>query len=355
MKSRQNKIVILGGITWRNTNHPHLGGTTVLMDNFIDYCEEHNIPHAVVPTNRFYGHCSSIINMVLALYGFLRKSRRGDVIMINISSDKGMITLFPLITFLSKLKGNEVVCRKFAGSFHKNLEGRNIKKKIVLFLLRKTKVSFFETEAILSWLEKEGYKGVWFPNVRKNNTYQVPEKYDKRLVFIAQIFEDKGVDELLRVSNEIPDGYIIDLYGPIKDEKYTQAYFAGYKATYKGVLAPEEVVKTLSKYNLMVFPTWWHSEGYPGVIIEAFSIGMPVISTKVGGIPEMIVNNECGLLVEDRDEVSLRAAILSIDQNRYDELKEGSIKRFEQYDSEIVNKRVVDLMLGKNTPPRPYK
>lgn len=339
------KLLIIGGITWRNTNHPQLGGTTVLMDNLIDYCVEKGIPHVVIPTNKYYGRFASVRNITLIIKGFVKNARRGDVAMVNVSSKTGIITLFPLVVILSRIFGLEAVCRKFAGSIHRYLDEKPWRKKIALHYLKKTKVSFFETEDLISWFHKNGYEAIWFPNVRNSNLYNVSEKYEKRLVFVAQVYEDKGVDILLRLSNRLPDDYSIDIYGPITDSRYTYEFFSHYRAKYCGTLKPDEVARTLSKYNIMVFPTWWHSEGYPGVIIEALSVGMPVVSSRIGGIPEIIEDGISGILVDVKDEEAFEKAVLSIDQKQYDTLRSAAEKRFEVYNSDIVNPRIVKSML----------
>lgn len=345
MMRETKKILIIGGITWRDTDHPHLGGTTVLMDNFIDYCIAHSVPHVVIPTNKYDGRFSGIKNLLVVLNGLFRQAKHGDVAMVNVSSKPGLITLFPFVVIVSRLIGLQVVCRQFAGSVHKYLDAKTYRKRIALHYLKKTKVSFFETEELLSWFAKNGFKAKWFPNVRESSGFKVSEHFKKRLVFLAQVYEDKGVDILLHISNRLPNDYQIDIYGPITSEKYTEDYFKQFRAQYKGILKPEEVARTLSQYNVMVFPTWWHSEGYPGVIIEAFSVGMPVISTRQGGIPEMIVDGESGILTDIKDENAFEEAILSINQKRYEELCFGAMKRFETYNSEVVNPQIVSAIL----------
>ena len=345
---KQNKLLIIGGITWKNTNHPSLGGTTVLMDNFINYCKKNNIPHIVIPTNKYNGHLKGARNMIVLLASFFKYAKRGDVAMVNISSRSGLVTLLPIIECVSKLKGVEVACRKFAGSVHRYLSQKPLVKKIAIYCLKKTKVSFFETEELVSWFANNGYQGEWFPNVREATTNRVPMNYAKRFVFVSQVFEDKGVDILLNLSNKLPNDYVIDIYGPIRDEKYNDDYFCKFRANYKGLLKPEEVTSKLAEYNIMIFPTWWHSEGYPGVIIEAFSVGMPIISTNIGGIPELVEDGISGIIVPVKDSNSLEKAILSIDEKYYQELRNGAEHRFDTYNSEIVNPRIVKRLLGDN-------
>jgi glycosyltransferase involved in cell wall biosynthesis len=50
-------------------------------------------------------------------------------------------------------------------------------------------------------------------------------------------------------------------------------------------------------------------DNLPTVIMEAMATGLPVVSTTIGGIPEMVIENQTGFLVPQRDPVALAGAI----------------------------------------------
>ena len=97
---------------------------------------------------------------------------------------------------------------------------------------------------------------------------------------------------------------------------------------------------------MLVLPTKWRAEGYPGVIIEAFSVGIPVISTYNGGIPEIVLHGKNGLLVPPGNIKALLDAIMLIDASLYDKLRAGAYESFGQFDAEIVNAEVMSLIVG---------
>ena len=339
------KLILIGGVSFKDSNSPRIGGTTVLMDNLVEYCLENRINHLLIPTNIYHGRFRSIRNFFYLIRSFWRQVRKGDIAVVNISSKLGIVTLYPMMVVLCRVRGLKVVCRMFAGSIHTYLGSSELRKIIAFHFLKKSKINYFETQELINWFNKNNISCKWFPNVRKPHSYRVSNEYNKRIVYVSQIYKEKGIDILLKLSNRLPEDYIIDVYGPILDEKYSEDFFREYRASYKGVLLPNEVVPQLSKYNIMVFPTYWDAEGYPGVIIEAMSLGMPVISTKIGGIPELIDHEETGILADVKDEEALYNAIMSVNNEKYKRLVDGAFKKYKDYNSDVVNRRVISEIM----------
>ncbi len=61
-----------------------------------------------------------------------------------------------------------------------------------------------------------------------------------------------------------------------------------------------------------VFALPSHSEGSPNVLLEAMAANLPIVATAVGGVPEMVANNESALLVPPNDPPSIAAAISNL-------------------------------------------
>jgi glycosyltransferase involved in cell wall biosynthesis len=62
--------------------------------------------------------------------------------------------------------------------------------------------------------------------------------------------------------------------------------------------------------DMLVLPS--HSEGSPNVLLEAMAALVPIVATAVGGVPEIVTNNEHVLLVSPKDPAALAAAILRL-------------------------------------------
>ncbi len=69
-----------------------------------------------------------------------------------------------------------------------------------------------------------------------------------------------------------------------------------------------EVRELLSRSSVLVVPSRWH-ENQPISILEALSQQVPVISTDLGGLPELVINGQTGMTVPAEDPAALAAAI----------------------------------------------
>jgi glycosyltransferase involved in cell wall biosynthesis len=78
-------------------------------------------------------------------------------------------------------------------------------------------------------------------------------------------------------------------------------------------LPNRQVLKAMEESDLFVLPSVRTArgdmDGIPNVLIEALSVGLPVIATRLSGIPEVIRHGETGLLVEERDVTGIAEAI----------------------------------------------
>ncbi len=68
--------------------------------------------------------------------------------------------------------------------------------------------------------------------------------------------------------------------------------------------------QALERADIFVLPSY--NEGLPMSILEAMAQGLPVIATRVGGIPEAVMHGQTGLLFDAGDQAALREALLEL-------------------------------------------
>lgn len=101
--------------------------------------------------------------------------------------------------------------------------------------------------------------------------------------------------------------------GPCRGELERMAQALGLSGDVQFLGSRTDVPAILSVADVVVLPSL--SEGFPNAVLEAMATGKPVIATHVGGVPEMVVEGETGLLVSPGNAEALGAAILKVLQD----------------------------------------
>lgn len=146
----------------------------------------------------------------------------------------------------------------------------------------------------------------------------IPEKRNTKedevkFVFLSRIIPDKGVGIIVDAVKELNKkikGFSVDFYGPFEDsykEEFLSAIENVENIKYRGFLNlnKTENYNELAKYDVMLFPTYWHGEGFPGVFIDAFIAGLPVIATDWSMNGELIKDGENGWMIPPYDPETL--------------------------------------------------
>src|SRR5690606_3746536 len=66
-----------------------------------------------------------------------------------------------------------------------------------------------------------------------------------------------------------------------------------------------EKIEFFQKADVFIFPTYYHYETFGLVNLEAMQFGLPIIATPEGGIPEVVIDQETGFLVPQKDVTAL--------------------------------------------------
>lgn len=151
----------------------------------------------------------------------------------------------------------------------------------------------------------------------------------RRLAFISQLRMSKGLGEALEACRALPEGCRLSVYGPAMPDTDFSLFDGHPCASYEGALEPADVPRALAEHDLLLFPSYYRGEGYPGIVIEAMQCGLPVVATRWRAIPEVVEHEKSGLLVAPRSVEELRAAILRLieDPDLYRRLRAGAAER----------------------------
>jgi len=178
-----------------------------------------------------------------------------------------------------------------------------------------------------------------------------------RLITVARLVEKKGIEYAIRALailvsagrnvqyHIIGDGPLLEsLLELVAEEKLNN------HVSFLGTKTNDEVAYELDKADIFLAPSVTSRsgdmEGIPTVIMEALAMGMPVVSTRHSGIPELVEDGISGRLVAERDVVEL-AAVIEVfldDPGSWATMgRAGWKKVLEEFNIRTLNKQLLDV------------
>lgn len=148
-----------------------------------------------------------------------------------------------------------------------------------------------------------------------NISTQLP-KYDKKLVCVGRLCNLKGQETLIRaialLKSDFPDLQVLFLGGGDLEKYRMIAYNLGVEKNcrFEGKVSHEMVLENMATSTITIVPSKDEAFGY--VNIESMSLGIPVIASNVGGIPEVIRDGIDGLLIQPDDPDILAKSIYKL-------------------------------------------
>jgi glycosyltransferase involved in cell wall biosynthesis len=115
------------------------------------------------------------------------------------------------------------------------------------------------------------------------------------ILYAGRLSKEKGVPELLRAARNLPLVVVGD--GPLR-KRVPQA---------RGFVARAELERRYAEAAIVACPS--RREGFGVTCLEAMAYGKPVVASDVGGLRDLVVHEETGLLVPPRDPAALRGAL----------------------------------------------
>ncbi len=189
------------------------------------------------------------------------------------------------------------------------------------------------------------------------NPVELPENVPDRansdkikFVFLGRIGKRKGAFDLLeafaRLEPEYRERAELTLAGIGELEQarsLAESLNIKQHVTFPAWVDPQARNRLLSKADVFLLPSY--NEGLPMALLEAMSWGLPVITTPVGGIPEVVTHSETGLLVNPGDLQQLAEALQSLIENESLRLNLGRAarKRVAPLDTRIYMRSLCDL------------
>ena len=220
-------------------------------------------------------------------------------------SRKGRNLLYPFLLFKHRISKCRYSCVVIGGQ-----AVESFKNKSSISALHQADLVTVETEGLKAQMEEAyGLKNVhWMPNYKelKSDAPQVkPEAFQAstiRMIFLSSMRDLKGVRSLFIAFKKCRESGLnieLDYYGPLKDD-LDRSLLTDIEHTegvrYCGVVDNDKVLTVMSEYQIFIFPTEYPHEGFPAVLVEAQSVGLPVIASDINYNGEIIKDGQNGFI-----------------------------------------------------------
>ncbi|PGY12668.1 glycosyltransferase family 4 protein [Bacillus sp. AFS031507] len=160
--------------------------------------------------------------------------------------------------------------------------------------------------------------------------FTLENNYD-RIVFVGRISKEKGLQLLLEAWSNIETNVKLEIIGdgPLKEELEGKFGYL-HNVKFLGRLNSNEVLEHMHKAKFLVVPSLWY-EGFPMTIVESYSVNTPVISSNIGSLKEVVIDEVTGFHFENNNirdlERVLKKALL---YSKHSELQNNVKMQFEE-------------------------
>jgi len=173
------------------------------------------------------------------------------------------------------------------------------------------KKKFTEYGVVKNKIMRSGY-GI---NHKFYNNFSKQPSNKFRFGFVGNVSEHKGIKVLIRAFNKIKrDNVSLSIFGPYEQSflsKLRKELKIDSKITFYGPFDNRETSSIFSKIDVLVYPSIWY-ENQPIAILEALVARIPVITSNLGGMAELVQDGVTGLLFEAGNSDDLHRKMVSL-------------------------------------------
>jgi glycosyltransferase involved in cell wall biosynthesis len=309
------------------------GGIASWTHRLLNFPDHNGIQYEVIDTSKLFdplgkalgirgailGLRDAIARMFKVFYAIIKY--RPNIVYITSSPSIGLFVRDIPLMFLLKFLGVRCISHLRGGKLE-GFMGRNPVRRVITKWGFKTCTAVFViTRDVEKYarLEFGSQKVFYIPNMIEDEfvsskpekkIYSIEEKPVMNLVHVAWQAPEKGSMELVEAIGYVKIPVCCKLIGQVAPEhlatlkQMIEEHHLENKVFITGIQKGESLDRLYKEADILVFPT--HFEGFPNVIVEAMAYGLPIITTNVGNIREMIgydTESPAGLLLEKQPPV----------------------------------------------------
>lgn len=303
---------------------------------------------------RLYSNRMNIVSRLFhMIFGLIFNKNWCDLVLIEVFSTKAFNFAY-ILGVLSKILNLRYICILHGG----NLPERYLKSpKKIKFLFQNAVANVAPSYYLYDYFNRS-FPITLIPNALKLDLYDsnnqrtynrikllyvraIAEIYNPKMaVDVVKILLDKGYDVSLTLIGPDKDGTLsklIDYINNLKLEDYIEI---------TGVLSKKEWIKKSKDSNIFINTT--NVDNTPVSVMEAMALGFPIISTNVGGIPNLISDGIDGILVDAKNTEKMANEIIRVfeEQPLRDKLVKNALKKVSDFDLREISQKWKILLDG---------
>lgn len=248
---------------------------------------------------------------------------RGHQNVVVMPSRKGILAIIPLFAVFNlffRRKLHYVVIGGWLPQFA-------AKHPFYRWALKRFHHIYVETHRMLDELSRQRISNtVVLPNCKKLDICPVKELFRQEtsplpLCTFSRVNRQKGIGiaiEAVKKANEAlgKEAFTLDIFGNVEEPEWFHEVLDEQTGIvkYKGTIAFDKSTAVLSKYYLLLFPTYYDGEGFPGTLIDALAAGVPAVASNWMANAEIVDDGKTGFIVEPKSADSLAALLVRLAQ-----------------------------------------
>ena len=322
---KQNKILYIGNNLTGKTKY----NSTIVVLSSLLRAEGFSVTISSDKTNKLY----RLLDMCFTL---MKHRNKIDYVLID---------TFSTINFYYALMISQIA-RVFSLKYIPILHGGNLPERLERnqflsdLIFKNSYKNVAPSNYLKSAFESKGYETMFIPNILEIENYKFKNRkhLEPKLFWVRAFKEIYNPTLAIKVLAMLKEKYLeakLCMVGPFVDNSYNEclSLISELKlensVAFTDVLLKEDWHKKSEDYD--VFMNTTNFDNTPVSVMEAMALGLPVVSTDVGGMSFLIMNEIDGILVEKNSVDKMTNAILSILDNKYPNLAVNARKKVENF------------------------
>ncbi|MCL7753199.1 glycosyltransferase family 4 protein [Polaribacter sp. Z022] len=320
---KSNRILYIGNNLTKKTKY----NSTIIVLSSLLKNEGYNVKVSSDKINKIL----RLLDMCFSVFRF-----KSDYILIDTFSTVNFYYAF-VISQLARLLNVKYIPILHGGNLPNRLKKN---KKLSNLIFNNSYKNIAPSNYLKTAFEFEGYSTEFIPNILEIDNYQFKKREIlKPKLFWVRAFKEiynptMAINVLFELKKTHPNATLC-MVGPFVDNSYNDALKLVSElklddsVEFTNVLLKEDWHKKSEDFDIFINTT--NFDNTPVSVMEAMALGLPIVTTNVGGIPFLIEDRVDGLLVTKSNSDEMKNAIISLLENEYPHLSINAREKVEQF------------------------